>query len=130
MAFERLERCAGPACPKCGCEDAEILEEPKSPVPEGGSWWGSGRARCNNCRNVFHFKEIPPAPVVEYQEPVVEHQEPILDSPGPAEFVTVHKPICPGCGSKQVRVTHSLPAFRRYQCRDCKRRFKRLRDST
>ena len=126
MTFEHLDLCDGPACPKCGCQDAEVLQEPKDP---GKNWFGSGRARCNACGRVFHFREVPePQPPVEYQEPVVLHQEPVVDaSTGPYQMV--RKPLCPRCESERVRVTHTLPSLRRYQCKECGERFKREREA-
>ena len=56
MTYARLDRCQGPPCPNCGCEDAEILEQPKPAADK--SWWRSGRAVCRNCDSVFSFKEV------------------------------------------------------------------------
>lgn len=126
MTFERLDLCDGPACPKCGCQDAEILQEPKDPQKK--SWFGSGRARCNACRRVFHFKPVVDvAPPVEHHEPVVQHQEPVVDVPA-VPYQMIRKPLCPECNSPKVRVTDTRAHLRRYQCKECKARFKRARE--
>lgn len=72
-----LERCTGPACPRCGCQDCAILNEPSQAVgqqfinssdPEkvrawGNSpWWGAGKARCRHCLTEFTFRELPGEP--------------------------------------------------------------------
>ncbi len=128
MTFERLDLCDGPACPNCGCQDAEILAEPKGPAEK--SWFGAGKARCRHCGQTFHFKEVADdaqQPPVDYQEPVVEHQEPVVDVPSVA-YQTVRKPLCPECGSGKVVVVATRRLIRRYKCKECGGRFKQARE--
>ncbi len=48
-----LQRVEGPECPRCGCEDTELLEEVTR--------WGkrSERRQCNHCGKVF-YADLPP----------------------------------------------------------------------
>lgn len=119
--YARLERCEGPECPHCGCNQSEILREPQ-PEGETRSWWGSGLARCGHCGATFHFQELSqptvPAPVVEHQEPVIETP---AEEPVAVPYVTV---TCPKCGSDQVRVTSTRRPIRRHKCRECQHTFK------
>jgi transcriptional regulator NrdR family protein len=48
-----LQKCDGPSCPRCGCQDAEILASPGA-----SKWFPSGRAVCRNCQSKFTFKEV------------------------------------------------------------------------
>lgn len=58
-----LDLCEGPACPRCGCTDTDILRRPAEPAdvnPDGlGTWFTDGRARCRNCNTEFCFRELP-----------------------------------------------------------------------
>lgn len=122
MTWTRLERCTGPACPNCGCEDAEILEQPKpSPDPKQGGWWGSGRAECNACGREFRFKELPkppeppadPAPVFdEPANPVAVLEPPQVEK----RVVPVVK--CPDCGG-EMKITSSRKVVRYHKCPKC-----------
>lgn len=119
--YARLERCEGPECPHCGCNQSEILQQPQ-PAGETRSWWGSGLARCGHCRATFHFQEMP---AVTTPESIVEHQEPLIDRlpevPVAVPYVTV---CCPQCGSDQTRVTSTRRPIRRHKCKACEHRFK------
>ncbi len=119
MTYARLDRCAGPPCPNCGCEDAEILEQPKPAADK--SWWRSGRAVCLHCLSEFRFKG---GPEVEswMQQPQIDHQEPIVETRGPNDdglAVPYVKMSCPACNSDAVRVTSTRRPIRQHKCSDC-----------
>lgn len=136
MSYATLDRCAGPECPRCGCQQAEILQEPD---PELGTknWWGTGLARCQHCGMAFHFKPIDapriPSPDQSRVDPPRCH--PLTPSPQhpstpPAGAgVRYAATTCPNCGSTQTRVTSSprpvgQTKIRRHQCRECGEKFK------
>jgi len=147
-----LERCDGPECPRCGCQDSEILERPPSPTAASDamseaqkhygrtSWFDRGRARCGFCGLVFHFSELPadlppaeippPAiqspPVVETPiPPPVDYQAPVIETPRSGNGAPKLRPIaCPDCGSDSVRVTSTRATVRYYSCKACQYRFK------
>jgi hypothetical protein len=91
------EACNGPPCPKCGCRDATIIAFPQPALP---TWYGAGRAKCNHCRLVYHFKEIPGE--------AVEH--PVLR--------------CTHCGGTDVKVTSTRGNVRHNKCKGCGKSFK------
>ncbi len=136
----QLEKATGPRCPHrlCGCNDSEILCEPRD---ESASVWnGAGRAACRRCGTVFYFHRVAPPqqwhpqvvafqdPVVEAQDPVIAAQEPVVEAPPPpaAPREPAGRPLCPGCDGK-VLVTSTTKTLRRYICKDCGVRFKRAR---
>jgi len=131
MSF--LERCDGPVCPRCGCQDARILDPP---APRGPRlWWGGqGRARCRHCGFGFYFRETaeapPTAPTPSKREediamPAVPEAAAIADPPfDPDRGVVYHVLRCPLCGSDQVRITHTARPVRRHKCRACGHAFK------
>jgi ribosomal protein S27E len=116
MTWIGLERCTGPACPRCGCQDAEIL---KRPDPESTTWWASGRARCNHCRREFAFKEIP-AEAADFVEGSSSPEESRPSDMG-VPFIPVR---CPDCHSTDVPVTSSRRPIRWHKCRVCGKTFK------
>lgn len=133
MTYLRLDRCTGPECPRCGCTDSEITSEPKPPPINGQQgWWDSGLAYCRACGNEFFFKEVP-APITNGNGHAPSVAVAPIDAPPEAsdppagDYALVKKHLCPECKSDQVRVTHSLATVRRYQCKECKTRFKRAR---
>lgn len=74
-----LDKCDGPACPRCGCQDAKILAEPpqqRAPLVSKAqqfygtaSWFAGGRARCKHCGLTFSFRELPSSPEDPPEEP-------------------------------------------------------------
>lgn len=118
MTYERLDRCTGPVCPHCGCQDAEILTQPH---PTGQkSWWGAGTARCRHCGGQFHFKQAP-----EPLQPQVDHHEPIVETRnGDGRAVPFVKMLCPKCGSDAVKVTSTRKPVRQHRCDSCGKTFK------
>jgi hypothetical protein len=98
-----LEECNGPACPKCGCRDSQILAYPQ---PGVAVWYGAGRARCKHCSFVFHFKELP-------TDAAVEH--PTLR--------------CSQCGGTDTVVTSTRGRVRHNKCRGCGKAFKTVEKS-
>jgi len=131
MTYLRLDRCTGPGCPRCGCADSEITSEPKPITADGRrGWWDSGLAYCRACGNEFFFKEAPAS-----ASNGNGHVPAVVPADEPSEagdllagdYTLVKKHLCPACKSDRVRVTHSLATVRRYQCKECKIRFKRAR---
>ncbi len=110
-----LDRCEGPACPRCGCQDAEILAKPN---PGQGAWYGAGRARCKHCQLIYHFKEIvtPAASGADLQ------QEPVRKDPV-REIPIV---MCEQCKT-EMKVAKTEGKVRRYRCAGCGRTAKRAR---
>lgn len=148
-----LEKCHGPACPRCGCQDAKILAEPpqratlvsKAQQFYGTtSWFAGGRARCKHCGLTFSFRELPPPPEEPPEEPRQTEdertgesgQEPAADPLAGLAFVaetTVPQGIppitypvkaCPECGSAEIRVTTKRGRVRHHKCRSCAASFK------
>jgi ribosomal protein S27E len=114
MSWHGLERCTGPACPHCGCQDAEILRQPN---PDTASWWADGRARCNHCGREFAFKELP--------QDNAEISEDTSEIERPADLGVPFIPVrCPDCRSDDVVVTSTRRPIRWHRCRKCGARFK------
>ena len=126
-AFVTLPLCDGPPCPRCGCNDVEILKRPDPAVKE--SWWPQGRARCRFCGLTYFFRQLPAAPPNEAiaddpATPAPNGHDP-ADSP-------VRYPVrgCPHCGSPDTVVASSpraqagVPRVRRHRCRNCQAAFK------
>lgn len=50
-----------------------------------------------------------------------------VEVPRPIEYAVIFIPIrCPGCGSKNVRTTHTNLPVRYHKCRDCDAPFKSI----
>lgn len=124
MGYVRLELCAGPACPRCGCQDAKIESLPESQPAERtsyfgdvskldgwhrGSWWGAGRAICRHCGLSFVFREQPATQ---------DNLKSTTEVPLVPEVVDEQKPItkCPDCGGR----LHAYKTIGRTQYRRCK----------
>lgn len=131
-----LERCNGPECPRCGCQDAKILQ---APAPGAKSWWAdSGRARCQHCGIVFSFREIAPVETESGRpraesgepnaekgtEPIPDSRSPIPDPPDPDRGIVYHVIRCPICNSDQVRITRVARPVRYHKCKACQHNFK------
>ncbi len=111
-----LERCDGPECPRCGCQDAEILVEP--PPNPGSTWFARGRARCRHCNLRFSFRELPGGATPE-PEAEADHGCP-----------TYPVKACPECGSDRVLVTSTRRPIRHHKCPTCGLRFKSIEPVT
>lgn len=144
-----LERCNGPACPRCGCQDADVLVQPASDAqlrslhPKlvetygTASWFSGGNARCKHCGLRFNFRALPEPPE-EPEEPEVPAASPadplagiVLAGTAPASVpqgipppITYPVEACPGCQSPDVRVTTSRGRVRHHKCRACGAKFK------
>lgn len=106
MTLFELEKCNGPACPRCGCCDAEIIALPD---PEKSTWYGAGRAQCKHCRLIYHFKELP---------------QDCDKKPEANGAVFASDVCCPSCKSQDVIVTSTRAKVRHHKCRDCNKNFK------
>lgn len=104
-----LEKCSGPPCPRCGCQDVRILQEPPPEQSQGpATWWAAGRAVCNHCRTKFAFRERPPEE---------------LDPPDPLETVALPEPEppatkCPKCGGR-YHAYRTIGQVQYRKCKDC-----------
>lgn len=124
MGYGGLDLCAGPACPRCGCQDAKIESQPAEQAAERapyfgdpgklagwqrGSWWGAGRATCRHCGLSFVFREQPAT---------LDNRKSPAESPPPPEVVDEQRPItkCPECGGR----LHAYKTIGRTQYRRCK----------
>lgn len=118
-----LDRCSGPPCPRCGCQDSEILQWPNN----GESWYATGRARCRHCGTRFAFRpaRTQPRPTDEVSpvtSPEIAHQEPPPLSTRPIRVVS-DPTLCPQCGGK-AKVASTRPGYRRMKCSACGHAFK------
>jgi len=119
-----LDKCTGPACPHCGCQDAEIIR-----MPTGTGWWdGTGKAWCRHCGKFFHFRKRQRFANAEDQTsqpeqeetstPPVEHQEP------PPPSTRNGNPLkCPHCGGRGL-VKSTRKGIQHRKCRDCGHNYK------
>jgi len=129
MTYLRLQRATGPACPRCGCTDSEILQRPpeaataqqpfaiadpqKAAAWARSSWWQSGKARCNHCRNVFVFQEMPASPPEVADQVIEQESQPAEPSRKATE--------CPKCGGPfHVYKTRGQVQYRKCKNPDCK----------
>ncbi len=115
MSFATLERCDGPPCPRCGCQDVEILSYPPVRTENGwrGSWFDAGRAVCRHCRLQFTFRELPQNEAVEAAEPITLPIEPDLV----AEH-TIRVVQCSDCGIP-MKATSTRKDVRYHKCPHC-----------
>jgi len=139
VTYARLDRCNGPPCPHCGCEDVEIAPLPTPPRRCPGqsgpveSWYRQAqvryrRAQCRACYAEFYVEDIEQSePVIETpQLPPIEYQGVML-SPAPLDYKLVKVPICPVCRSENVRITSTREFLRHYKC-ECGETFKRAKE--
>lgn len=127
----------GPDCPRCGCRDCHIKQQP---LP-GRTWYPTGRARCKHCGMFFAFRELPtphnaPVPVIDcspVQLPPHDIQSPIpfstrVDVVLPSVSILIDPAKCPDCGS--VAKAYSTKGRTQYRrCPDCGKRFKTMKDA-
>ena len=107
-----LQKCDGPACPACGCQDTRRYAGRRR-------WTGQEYVQfvCQHCGKVFY-------PEDRWQEKSAEQEktpEPEI-SPGGA---VIYRPVrCPKCNSLKVKVTSTRRPVRHHKCEDCGERFK------
>ena len=110
-----LQRCQGPSCPDCGCQDSTAGAVVKR-------WWGQPRRnrRCNHCGcrfvEILDATEETPANGSSNGHAAEEH-----DEPGAVVFHILH---CPSCGGSHTRVTRTLRPVRYHKCQECEHKFK------
>ena len=106
----QLERCDGPECPKCGCEDTHCYV--------GRRRWGGAeyvQFICGHCGAIFH-----PGP--RWQAEQKTNSKPDDVSAGGA---VIYRPVrCPKCGSVKTKVTSTRRPVRHHKCKDCGECFK------
>ena len=116
-----LEKCDGPACPRCGCQDT-------APHYARNRWGGGSvaRRRCRHCACVFvdgprwdqRLQDAQGTP-----QPPQEEAPPA--EPQRANGAVVYRPVrCPKCGSTDVKITSTRRPVRHHKCRVCEERFK------
>jgi len=110
-----LEKCQGPECPRCGCQDTEE-------VFARGRWNGARLPRlvCKNCGFQWRKKKWATAQGngdTAEAEPS-EHAEPI------PEGVVYHVIRCPNCNSDQTAITSTRRPIRHHKCKQCGNTFK------
>lgn len=139
-----INRCDGPPCPRCGCQDCEVHNWPRD---ASQSWYASGRATCRHCGTFFAFRPAingqgpteagaledaaqaiaPPLMADAYQAtaaPCVDFQQPPPDSLRNKQDPT----ICPACGhTAKAYATKGRTQYRR--CPECGNRFKTMREA-
>jgi hypothetical protein len=118
-----LDRCNGPPCPACGCQDSEILQWPN----DGVSWYATGRAKCRHCGTRFAFRparakslqsDDEPAPT---SPPTIDHQEPPPLNTRPLNLAA-DPTVCPECGGKSpAKSTQGRKQYRK--CSGCGHKF-------
>lgn len=124
-----LEKCQGPECPRCGCQDSEEVDT-------RGRWGGLVLTRrvCRHCGYQWRKKKWgtgreelsgeSPESIVESPEPTVEGNGEKVD--GVPYYVT----RCPKCNSRATKIVSSpkavgdMPRIRRHKCKTCGNTFK------
>ena len=116
MTWITLDKCDGPNCPRCGCNDTEKREF--------GVRWGQASVKwiCNHCGKTFPVQERSVQPLESSNN---GHH--VIEQTGPAPIIY---PVmrCPvgrgGCGSTNTKVTSTRRLFRYHKCKDCDFNFK------
>lgn len=131
-----LNRCAGPPCPRCGCQDVRILQMPQS---DGNTWYPSGRATCNHCHTRFAFRRRDPSQPQQIEDPKPTELPPVavqefgpmstrVDVGPPSVSIATDPTRCPVCGATaKAYSTKGRTQYRK--CPDCGKRFKTLREA-
>jgi len=112
-----LRRVEGPECPRCGCQDAEVVGR--------SARWGQvhERRQCSHCGRTWltAVEEEPSA--VSGQPSVTPAAEP--EPAEDADQVVVYPAICcPQCGSKRTKVSSTRRPIRFHKCLECGWTFK------
>ncbi len=124
MTRIQLDRCMGPACPNCGCQDVELLREPIPDTPDKKSWFGSGLAECNHCHRQFHYKQLPDQPpedrLPEEALPEEPEAELVAADPDPPQIERAVIPVvtCEDCDTK-MKITTVKKHVRYHKCPKC-----------
>lgn len=104
-----LERCNDPPCPKCGCNQSELVSS--SAGLRGGK---HERRECGHCGKRFGVNIPAPA------------GDALAAELGGG---VVYRPVrCPGCASDNQVVTSTQGRLRYHRCRDCGQRFKSVEE--
>jgi hypothetical protein len=119
VTYAGLERCDGPACPHCGCQDTELDRR-------RGRWGGSSvRHRCRHCGATWYPRRWkkengqPDGQPDRTPEPTEQASE---ISPGGA---VIYRPLhCPECGGTDTKITSTRRPVRHHKCRQCGASFK------
>lgn len=121
-----LERCDGPPCPRCGCQDSKILQWPN----DGASWYATGRAECRHCGTRFGFRPARAARRQEDAESTVYPPEIDVQEPAPLSVrpigLAADPTACPQCGGKGL-VYRTVDRQQYRKCGNCGNRFKTLK---
>ena len=117
-----LERCDGPECPRCGCQET-------TPTYARSRWGGGSIARlkCGACGYVF--TEGPRWKDGNGDDDGANGQSqqdaPPVDTPAATDGVVEYRPVrCPACKSTDVQTTSTRRPLRYHKCRACDYRFK------
>lgn len=120
-----LEKCDGPACPRCGCQDCDIRVSPKQEAKAGpdlvakygvNNWFATGRARCRNCALVFAFREVSAQAMTNDEARMTNDLPKSVPADVPLPFPVRQ---CPRCGSTNLKVTSTRKPLRHHKCLDC-----------
>lgn len=113
MSFARLDRCVGPACRRCGCQQATILREP---VAGDHSWWGTGTAKCSHCGLVFGIK----AADLEVEQIAEAEPDPKPEPTPKIEQRTIAVVTCEWC-NVAMKISSTRKTIRWHKCPQCGR---------
>lgn len=92
----QLSRASGPDCPKCGCNQVELV---RAGELAGRPW---AMYACGHCADTFR-----------------------IGAPPPEGRTVVYNPVrCPACNSKDCPVHTTRRRTRYHKCRDCGASFK------
>lgn len=109
-----VQKCDGPECPDCGCQDTETT----TPRKAGSAGWfaESARQRCNHCGRQW----IPDAALAQSIDQANEIGPPDRDA------VIYHVIRCPACRGKNTHVASTRRPIRQHKCDDCGHPFKSI----
>lgn len=120
MSFAALDLCSGPNCPRCGCNQSKVLQEPSATEGvyvkagerrTGLAWFASGRARCGHCGTVFAFREKKAGSASLPQSTPTE-------LPATAEARTMPVLTCEKCG-ETMKISSTRKTVRWHKCPRC-----------
>ena len=148
MSYPSLDLCEGPDCPRCGCQDTEVLDPPR---PRGeimrDGWFASGRRPRRRQSGAQPAVKLPRPPNIgdgegaapgraickhcgktfffrQRPEPEPEPEAAFKQESRPPAGVTYHLVSCPKCDSTDTRITKTARPIRRHKCRACGHPFK------